>query len=117
MPQPPPAQNVSQPPPRVATQRVPRFNHPRPVDYQCLYERICVIEGFSTHGLNSIELCLIPNVVLPHKFKVPDMPKYKGLSCPCSHITMYCRRMSSYIDNDELLIHLFQDNLFEVSLD
>lgn len=49
--------------------------------------------------------------------KVPDLPKYKGLSCPPSHIPMYCRKMASYIDNDELLIHYFQDSLYGASLD
>lgn len=77
MPQPPPTQNVAQPPPRVAPQRVPSFNHPRPVEYQLLEERICAIEGFSAHGLNARELCLVPNVMLLHKFKAPNFPKYK----------------------------------------
>lgn len=30
---------------------------------------------------------------------------------------MYCRKMVSYIDNDDLLIHCFQDNLSGASLD
>ncbi|XP_050896856.1 uncharacterized protein LOC127103653 [Lathyrus oleraceus] len=78
---------------------------------------ICAIEGFSAHGFDSRELCLVSNVVLPHKFKVPDLAKYRGLSYPRSYITMYCRKMASYIDNDELLIHFFQDNLSGASLD
>lgn len=56
MPQPPPDQNVSQSPPRVATQRVPGFNQPMPADYQLLEEMVRAIEGFSTHGLNAREL-------------------------------------------------------------
>lgn len=47
----------------------------------------------------------------------PDLPKYKGLSCPRSHITMYCRKMASYISNDDLLIHYFQDKLSRASLE
>lgn len=57
------------------------------------------------------------NVVLPQKFKVPNLPKYKGLIYPRSHITMYYGKMASYIDNDELLMHCFQDSLFGASLD
>lgn len=53
----------------------------------------------------------------PPKLKVPDLPKYKGLSCPHSYITMYYRKMASYIDNDDLLIHCFQDSLSRASLD
>lgn len=84
------AQSSVQPLPRVATQRVPGTNLSRPVKYQLLEERILAIEGFSALGLNARELCLVSNVVLPQKFKVPDVPKYNGLSCPLNHITMYC---------------------------
>lgn len=112
MSQPMSAQNVVQPPPRVCTQRLPEINRPRHVEYQLLEEQICVIKGFSSIGLNARELCLMPNVVLPQKLKVLDLLKCKGLSCPCQHITMYCRKMDSYIDNDELLIHFFRDILF-----
>lgn len=30
---------------------------------------------------------------------------------------MYCRKMASYIDNDDLIIHYFQDSLSGASLD
>lgn len=89
----------------------------RPVDYQLLDDRIRATEGFSSFGIDARDLFLAPNVVLPQKFKVPYLPKYKGLSCPRSHITMYCRKMVSYIDNDDLLIHCVQDILFGASLD
>lgn len=107
MPRPLPAQNVAQPPPRVATQRVPKFNQPRPTKYQLLEYMIHAIEGFSANGLNAKELCLVSNIMLPQKFKVPDLLKYKCLSCPRSHITMYCKKVASCIENDELLIHCF----------
>ncbi|XP_050919760.1 uncharacterized protein LOC127137331 [Lathyrus oleraceus] len=55
-------------------------------------------------------------MVLPPKFKAPNLPKYKGLSCPRSHVIMYYRKMESYIDNDNLLIHCFQDSLSRASL-
>ena len=112
-----PVQNVVQPPPRVATQRVPGINPPRPVEYQLLEEKIRDIEGFSALHLNARELCLVPNVELPQKFKLLDLPNYKGLSSPRSHITKYCRKMASYVDNDELLIHYFQDSLSGASMD
>ncbi|KAI5447003.1 hypothetical protein KIW84_014738 [Lathyrus oleraceus] len=117
MSQPPSAQNVSQPPPMVATQRVPGFNQPRLVEYQVLEEIIHAIGGFYTHGLNARELCLVYDVVLMQKFKVPDLPKYKGLSCPRSHIIVNYKKMASYIEYDELLIHCFQDRLSGASLD
>lgn len=88
-----------------------------PVEYQLLKEKILVIEGFYVHGLNARQLCFVPNGVLPQKPKVPDLTKYKGLSCPRSHTTMYCRNMASYINIDELLLPCFQDNLSGALLD
>ncbi|XP_050916417.1 uncharacterized protein LOC127131543 [Lathyrus oleraceus] len=76
-----------------------------------------ILKVFSAYGMEAKDLCLVPHVGLPSKFKVPDLPKYKGLSCPRSHVIMYCRKMESYIDNDDLLIHFFQDSLFGASLD
>lgn len=75
------------------------------------------MKGFSALSLNARELCLVPNIVLPQKFKVSELPKYKTLSCSCSHVTMYFQKMASYIENDELLIHCFQDSLSRASLD
>ncbi|XP_050897112.1 uncharacterized protein LOC127103924 [Lathyrus oleraceus] len=86
-------------------------------DYQLLDERIRAIEGFSAYNMDAKDLCLVPNVVVPPKFKAPDLPKYKGLSCPRSHVIMYCRKMASYINNDDLIIHCFQDSLSGASLD
>ncbi|XP_050876821.1 uncharacterized protein LOC127080547 [Lathyrus oleraceus] len=103
---------------RSASQVAPPAVDPvRPTGYQLLDDRIRVIEGFSSFGIDARDLCLVPNVVLPQKFKVPDLPKYKGLSCPRNHLTMYCRKMASHIDNDNLLIHCFQDSLAGASLD
>ncbi|XP_050889547.1 uncharacterized protein LOC127094816 [Lathyrus oleraceus] len=108
------AQDTSQPASQVI---IPAANPAWSADYQMLDDKIRAIKGFSAFGINARDLCLVPNVVLPQKFKVPDLPKYKGLSCPRSHIMMYCRKMASYIDNDDLLIHCFQDSLSEASLD
>ncbi|XP_017644323.1 uncharacterized protein LOC108484960 [Gossypium arboreum] len=42
---------------------------------------------------------------------MPKFEKYNGTSCPEAHITMFCRRMTGYIHNDQLLVHCFQDSL------
>ena len=57
------------------------------------------LRGQELFGKNAVDLCLVPNVKIPHKFKVPDFEKYKGNSCPQSHLVMYARRMSTQIDN------------------
>ncbi|KAA3487394.1 hypothetical protein EPI10_031222 [Gossypium australe] len=63
------------------------------------------------HGIDAKDLSLVPDLVLPHKFKMPEFEKYNGTSCPEAHITMFCRWMTGYVNNDQLLIHCFQDSL------
>jgi hypothetical protein len=59
---------------------------------------------------------LVPDLVLPPKYKDPEFEKYKGLSCPRSHLIMYSRKMASNTNNDKLMIHCFQDSLAGASL-
>jgi hypothetical protein len=61
-------------------------------------------------------MCLVPDLVLPPKFKVPEFEKYMGLSCPKNHLIMYNRKMASYANDDKLMIHCFQDSLAGASL-
>lgn len=85
-----PAQAYAQDFSRPASQIVILNASPtRPADYQLLDDRIRVIHGFSAFSMDSRDLCLIPNVVLPQNFKVQGLPKYKGLSYHRSHVTMY----------------------------
>ena len=80
--------------------------------YKLLEERLKAIEGFSAKKrMGPAELTLVPDLVLPPKFKTPDFEKYNGSTCPVAHLTMYCRRMTGHTDNDKLLIHCFQDSL------
>ena len=60
---------------------------------------------------NASHLCLVPNVKVLVKFKVPEFEKYKGKSCPRDHLVMYIRRMSIQHDDQCVLIHFFQDSL------
>jgi len=57
------------------------------------------------------DLCLVPDVVIPPKFKVPDFDKYKGTTCPKNNLKMYCRKMGAHSRDEKLLIHFFQDSL------
>ncbi|KAA0056810.1 Gag-pro-like protein [Cucumis melo var. makuwa] len=77
-----------------------------------LEERLRAIEGADMYGsIDATQLCLISDVVIPPKFKTPDFEKYNGITCPKSHLVMYCRKMSTYAHDDKLLIHCFQDSL------
>ncbi|KAI5442500.1 hypothetical protein KIW84_011523 [Lathyrus oleraceus] len=76
-----------------------------------LRKELKTLRGKDLFGKSAAELCLVPNVKIPIKFKVPDFEKYKGNTCPLSHLVMYARKMSTQTDNDQLLIHYFQDSL------
>jgi hypothetical protein len=76
-----------------------------------MQREINALRGKDLFGKTASELCLVPNVQIPPKFKVPNFEKYKGNSCPQSHLVMYARKMSTQTENHQLLIHYFQDSL------
>ena len=80
-------------------------------------ERLKDIEGGEDYGFANLEeLFLVPNIITPPKFKVPDFDKYKGTTCPKNHLKMYCRKMGAYAKDEELLIHSFQESLTGVAV-
>ncbi|KAK5846841.1 hypothetical protein PVK06_003140 [Gossypium arboreum] len=81
--------------------------------YRWLEEKLKAMENADYHcGVDAKDLSLVSDLVLPLKFKAPKFEKYNGTNCPEAHITMFCRKMTGYVNNDQLLIHCFQDNLF-----
>ena len=58
-----------------------------------------------------VELCLVPDVITPPKFKVPEFNKYKGTTCPKNHLKLYCQKMGAYAKDEKLLMHFFQKSL------
>ena len=76
--------------------------------YELLEERMRAMEGINIPGsLDATELSLVSRLVIPHKFKTLTFDKYGGTKCLTTHLTMYCRKMSEYTDNDKLLIYCF----------
>ena len=60
-------------------------------------ERLRAIEGGRDYDFADMaKLCLVPDVVIPLKFKMPDFDKYKGTTCPKNHLKMYNRKMGAY---------------------
>ena len=57
------------------------------------------------------ELCLVPDVVIPPKFKMPKFEKYDGTKCPENHLATYYNKMVGHAHNEDLLIHVFYDSL------
>ena len=70
------------------------------------------MEGSDVNGMvDAYKMSLVPDLVLPPKFKVPTFDKYDDTKCPSAHLYMYCRKMTGHTSNDKLLIHCFQNNL------
>ena len=70
------------------------------------------IEGVNDLGsVDPKELSLVPNVVIPPKFKISKFKKYDGTKCPENHLATYCNKMAGHTHNENLLIHVFYDSL------
>ena len=90
-----------------------RSNH---VDMQqrcsLLDKKLKEIEGVNDLGsVDPRELSLVPDVVIPPKFKMPKFKKYDGTKCPENHLATYCNKMAGHARNEDLLIHVFYDSL------
>ncbi|XP_050920371.1 uncharacterized protein LOC127138007 [Lathyrus oleraceus] len=85
--------------------------------FRAIEEKMKAMEGPSTFGLDAAEMCLVPDVQIPAKFKVPTFEKYQGVTCPRTHIRAYCRKMAAYSRDEKLLMHFFQDSLSGASLE
>ncbi|XP_058746759.1 uncharacterized protein LOC131619709 [Vicia villosa] len=84
--------------------------------FRGLEERMRAMEGQGL-GMDINDLGLVPGVRVPPKFKVPDFEKYKGNTCPKTHVRAYYRKMHVYSEDEGLLMHFFQDSLTGASLE
>jgi len=62
------------------------------------------------------ELCLVPDLIISLKFKVPEFDKYKGTTCPKNHLKMYCRKMGAHAKDEKLLMYFFRESLAEAAI-
>ena len=77
-----------------------------------LNKKLKEIEGVNDLGsVDPRELCLVPDLVIPPKFKMLKFEKYDGTKCPKNHLIIYCRKMTGHAHNEGLLIHVFYDSL------
>ncbi|XP_017420412.1 uncharacterized protein LOC108330438 [Vigna angularis] len=84
---------------------------------EVLEKRLRAIEGEGSFEFGDAKkLCLVPDVVIPPKFRLPEFEKYRGNTCPRGHISMYCRKMTAYAHDEKLLIHFFQESLTNEAL-
>ena len=59
---------------------------------------------------------MVPDVVVPKKFRVLELVKYTGLQCPNTHLRSYCNKIAEVIRYEKLLIHFFLDILIGSAL-
>jgi hypothetical protein len=57
------------------------------------------------------DMCLVPNMVVPKKFCVPEFIKYSGTQCPMTHLRSYCNKMTEVVHDEKLLMYFFQNSL------
>jgi len=99
----------------LTTERTPDNRSPSLMDHDKLFaleERLRAVEGNDWFDpMRAAEVCLVPNIVVPKDFRIPDFIKYTGLECPNTHLRSYCNKMAEVIRNDKLLIYFFQDSL------
>ena len=57
------------------------------------------------------ELCLVSDLVIPSKFRMPKFEKYDGTKYPENHLVTYCNKMAGHVHDEGLLIHVFYDSL------
>ena len=81
-----------------------------------LDKKLKEIEGVDDLGsVDPKELSLVPDVVIPPKFKMPKIEKYYGIKYPENHLATYCNKMAGHAHNEDLLIHVFYDSLVEAA--
>ncbi|KAI5388295.1 hypothetical protein KIW84_074109 [Lathyrus oleraceus] len=68
-----------------------------------LHKELKTLRGKDLFGKSATELCLVPNVKIPVKFKAPHFEKYKGNTCPLSHLVIW------YMGLDSANIRSFND--------
>ena len=74
------------------------------------------IEGVDDYGsVDPRELSLVPDVVIPLKFKVPTFEMYDGTKCLENHLATYCNKMAEHACNEDLLIYMFYEGLIGVT--
>ena len=58
---------------------------------ELIEKHLKAMEGSDVYGIvDARTMSLVPDLVLPPKFKVPTFDKYDGTKCPSAHLYMYC---------------------------
>ena len=83
-------------------------DHSNQVKWAALEEILRVVKGSDFYDLiRATKICLVSNVVVPKKFRVPKFVNYMGLKCPNTHLRSYYNKTVKVIHDEKLLIHFF----------
>ena len=110
-------------PSNLCEQRILRkepFGRAKHVDMQqrcsLLDKKLKEIEGVDDlESVDPNELSLVPDVVIPPKFKMSKFEKYDRTKCPKNHLATYCNKMARHARNEDLLIYVFYESLTGVA--
>ena len=76
--------------------------------HDLLEQRLKIVKDKNTlKGLDSDNLNLVSDLIIPPSFKMPRFKKYDKASCPEMYLNMYCNKMTVHAHNEKLLIHIF----------
>ena len=77
-----------------------------------LDKKLKEIKGVNDLGsVDPRELCLVLDLVIPPKFRMPKFEKYDGTKCPKNHLATFCNKMAGHAHKEDLLIHVFYESL------
>ena len=66
-----------------------------------LEARIRVIKGVDLYDpVKAAKMCLVPNMVLPKTFRVPEFIKYTETQCLITHLKSYCNKMTEVVHDE-----------------
>lgn len=92
-----------------------KIRYSKDIEYEkitALEARVRAIKGVDLYDpVQAVTICLVPNMVVLKKFRVPKFIKYTKMYCPSTHLKSYYNKMVAIIHDEKLLIHFFQDNL------
>ena len=90
--------------------------HQCETEMQFLGKKLKEIEDVNDlESVDPRDLCLVPDLIMPPKFKMPTLEKYDGTKCPKNYLATYCHKMAGHTHNENLLIHVFYDSLIGAS--
>ncbi|KAI4380108.1 hypothetical protein MLD38_006332 [Melastoma candidum] len=75
-----------------------------------LEEKLNTVQRHNIYSFEDYDV-QVPQISIPHKFKLPDFEKFKGVGCPKMHLKYFLHEMLIYPKDDLSQVTLFQESL------